>query len=186
MRLLISTFEDSPWEQTFVHLINVAVQENSCNAGNSLKTEKQKAAAIIKLKTGNVAPPLIMNDAGGKPVDLFAITAKITLLMFWSPDCEHCAEAMPGISDIYTQYKPMGFEIFAVSVGSDKNAWQKMVVEKKMNWINVSDMRGPDSEALINYNAWTTPTFIVLDEHHKILARPINVAQVNEFLKEIF
>jgi hypothetical protein len=93
---------------------------------------------------------------------------------------------MPGISDIYTQYKPMGFEIFAVSVGSDKNAWQKMVVEKKMNWINVSDMRGPDSEALINYNAWTTPTFIVLDEHHKILARPINVAQVNEFLKEIF
>jgi hypothetical protein len=78
----------------------------------------------------------------------------------------------------------LGFEIFAVSVGSDKSAWQKMVNEKKMTWINVSDLKGPDSDALIDYNAWTTPTFIVLDEQHKILARPINVAQVIEFLKE--
>ncbi|MEI6764075.1 MAG: redoxin domain-containing protein [Bacteroidota bacterium] len=186
IQLLINTFEDSPWEQTFVHLVNVAVQENSCNAGTGLKTEKQKAAAIIRLKTGNVAPQIIMNDASGKPEDLFAVKAKITLLMFWSPDCEHCAEAMPHIREIYAQYKPMGFEIFAVSVGSDKNAWQKTVIEKKMVWINVSDLKGPDSDALINYNAWTTPTFILLDENHKIMARPINVAQVKEFLKEKF
>lgn len=186
LRLLISTFEDTPWEQTFIHLIDQAVAENSCSSGPGLKTEKQKAAAIKKLKPGNPAPPLIMNDPSGKPVDLYSVTAKITLLMFWSPDCQHCAEAMPGIADIYTKFKASGFQIYAVSVGSDKTAWQKMIRDNTMEWINVSDLKGPDSDALMDYNAWTTPVFLLLDENKKIIARPFNAEQIMDVLKGKF
>jgi len=186
LNLFIHTFEDTEWEATFIHLVDDYLSKNTCTADESSATLSERSAALKKLKPDLKAPDIQMNDEAGKPVSLYAIKAKVILLMFWSPDCEHCEGVMPQIQHIYATYHPLGLEVMAASIDLDKNAWISAINKYGMKWICVSDHLGFQSPVVKAYNAYSTPTFFLLDSEKNIITHPYSPKQMAEALQKVF
>lgn len=99
-----------------------------------------------------------------------------TILFFFEPQCGHCKQTAPKVSEFYEQYKDdPRFNIIAVYMLTDKDEWTKFIEEKKMeNLINVWD---PERTSFYWYwfDTSTTPMIYVLDKDHTIFAKKIDV-----------
>ena len=186
LNLFVNTFSDTEWEGTFVHLVDAYLEKNTCDQSPHNKTMSERAAVIHKLKPGNAAPEILMNDADGKPRSLFALKSKVVLLIFWSSECLHCEEVMAQICQLYDTYKSLGLEIFAVSADTDKTKWMEALRKNKMTWVNVCDLLGFQSPTIENYNAYSTPTFFVLDAQKIIVAHPYSPKEMSESINRAF
>lgn len=186
LNLFVSTFDDTEWEETFIHLVDNYLSKNTCTPSEYDKNMTERAAVLKTLKPGNKAPGIVLNDIDGKPKDLYSVQAKVTVLMFWSSQCEHCEAVMPQMLHTYSVYHPLGLEIFAVSADSDKKAWTDAVNKHELKWINVSDLKGFQSPVIIAYNAYSTPTFFLLDKEKNIISHPYSPKEMSERLQKAF
>jgi len=186
LNLFVNTFSDTEWEGVFVHLVDDYLQKNTCNLSQHNKTMSERAAIIKKLKPGNHAPEISMNSTNGKVQTLYSIKSKVVLLLFWSSECPHCEEVMSQICELYRIYKPYGLEIYAVSADTDKSKWLEAIKKNKMTWINVCDFKGFESSTIENYNAYSTPTFYLLDSNKIILCHPYSPKEMNESINKAF
>jgi len=184
LNLFVNTFDDTEWVETFIHLVDDYLAKNTCTTDEHDRNMSERAAVLKKLKPGNKAPEIILYDVDGKPVSLYATKSKVTLLMFWSSECEHCEEVMSQINNTYSLYKPLGLEVFAVSADTDKNSWISAVKKYELTWINVSDLKGFQSPAIIAYNAYSTPTFFLLDSEKNIISHPYSPKEMAEGLQK--
>lgn len=186
LNLFVNTFSDTEWEITFIYLIDNYLSKNTCSLSDNNKKMTERAGNIKKLKPGNKAPEINLNNTEGKPISLYSIESKVILLMFWSSQCEHCEEVIPEILHFYSVYHPEGMEIFAVSADTDKNSWLKAVSKNGLKWINVSDLKGFQSPVIEAYNAFSTPTFFLLDSEKNIISHPYSSKAMSEGLKKAF
>ncbi|HOY32662.1 MAG TPA: redoxin domain-containing protein [Bacteroidales bacterium] len=186
LNLFINTFEDTEWEGTFIHLVDEHLEKNTCASDGYDKNLSERSAALKKLRPGNKAPEILLNDVAGKPVSLYSVKARVTLLLFWSSECEHCEDVLPQIQQIYAGYHPLGLEVFAVSVDTDKNTWINAIKRQGTAWINVSDLKGFTSPVVAAFDAYSTPTFFLLDAEKNIISHPYSPKQMTEGLQKAF
>jgi thiol-disulfide isomerase/thioredoxin len=55
-----------------------------------------------------------LKDLDGRDVKLSDYKGKVILLDFWATWCGPCKIEIPGFIDLYTKYKPRGFEVVSV------------------------------------------------------------------------
>ncbi|MCB0805890.1 MAG: redoxin domain-containing protein, partial [Bacteroidales bacterium] len=148
-----------------------------------LQTRLKKYA---ELSVGKPAPDINLPDEQGRMVNLYDIDTKYTLVIFWASWCPHCNEMMPKIKNIYeSSLSSDKMEILSVSIDNDNAEWQKNLSENNYPWIDVSDLKGWDSPAAIDYNIYATPTMFLLDKNKKIVAKPITFDELkNALFKE--
>lgn len=66
--------------------------------------------------------PVLVNDmqfnylGNNQAVKLTELKGKVVLVNFWATWCPPCKVEIPGFIDLYSQYKPKGFELIGVSV----------------------------------------------------------------------
>ncbi|MCK9612296.1 MAG: thioredoxin-like domain-containing protein [Bacteroidales bacterium] len=185
LHLFLNTFEDES-EDVFLFLVDNYLLKNTCQQTEQILKISERAEIIKKLKPENPAPDFTVNDINTKPVTLYSLQAKNILLMFWSSDCSHCEEAMPQIIEIFSRYKPLGLEIVSFAIDKNINQWKNAVTKNKMNWINVSDLLGFESPVIKTYNAYSTPTFYLIDSNKIIISRIYSPKQMNEVLERAF
>jgi len=130
------------------------------------------------LKVGSKAPELILPDKAGKEIKLSSITAEKTLLVFYSTGCPHCKEVLPKLAELYKKQNRNRFEIVAVSIDNQKEAWLSYLKENKFEWTNLHDKDSWDGQTAEGYYLYATPTMILLDKEKKIIAKPITVEEV--------
>ena len=79
-----------------------------------------------------------MKDRKGKTLKLSDIIRnrgnKYLLVDFWDTWCRPCCEQFPQRKEIYSKYHNNGFEVFAVSLGSDKGKWNSYIDENGLDW----------------------------------------------------
>lgn len=184
--LFVNTFDNTEWEETFIHLVDDYLLKNTCTPDEHDKNMSERAASLKKLKPGNKAPDILSTDAGGNPVTLYSTKSKITLLMFWSSECPHCEEVMSQMLHIYSVYHPLGLEIFAVSADTDRSSWITAINKHGLKWVNVSDLLEFKSPSIAAYNAYSTPTFFLLDTEKNIISHPYSPRQMSEGLQKVF
>lgn len=66
-------------------------------------------------RRGELAPPFRRPDLSGLPVELTAAGGAQTLLLFWSPGCDHCAALLPEMKQ--WEASPAGPRLVVVSRG---------------------------------------------------------------------
>lgn len=137
--------------------------------------------------TGQIAPDLKMFTQNDESYSLYDVQAKMTILMFWSPDCGHCQLVTPEIVSIYNKYKDKNIKIFAVLTEGKKEEWIKYTEEKGMtDWLNVYDPNYTTKFKEV-YDIMGTPIIFLLDENKRIIAKKINPPTlerlINIFLK---
>jgi thioredoxin-related protein len=120
----------------------------------------------------------------GKPVKLSGIGSEYTLLVFWSTACPHCVSMMPRLKELYSGQQPKRYEVMSVSIDTSRAAWTNYIKEEKLNWINVSDLKGFNGKSADDYNIYATPTIFLLDREKKILAKPITLMELEQALRD--
>jgi len=155
-----------------------------CEIPMNAETEK----LLNKLKQvgiGTPAPELAISDINYKPLSLKAtIKGKLGMIYFWASSCPHCMEHTPKVYDVYQKYKSKGFEVYAVSLDNDYAAWLKAIQDMKLEWINVSELKGWQSEVIATYALERTPTIFLVDKAGNILDKNFSPSELESKLKK--
>ena len=117
------------------------------------------------------------------PVSLYDLKHKYTIVYFWDPSCGHCQKVTPKLKEFYeTKAKDFDLEIMAVYIEADTTEWFKYIREKDLKWINAADLLGK-SNFRKYYDIYSTPVIYLMDRNKKLIAKRIDVENLEDFLK---
>jgi len=133
---------------------------------------------------GKPAPKLILLDTMMRPVNVANIKASYTVLYFYDPDCGHCKKKTPVLKDLYEQkLKSMGVAVVAANIKKEVDEWKKYIKEQKLTFTNLADPN-LQSNFRYEYNIETTPQLYILDDKKNIIAKRLDVEQIEEFINK--
>ncbi len=181
---LVSGFDKYHFDDVIEYMADNFQDPFACEDQERKTSLQKKLETFKKISVGKIAPALQMPDSKGKPVVLSEIKAEYTLLVFWSTECQHCTNMMPGLKSIYDHQKAKRFEVVAVSLDTSRSSWLDFLKSEKLNWINLCDFQGFRGKPADDYNIYATPTMFLLDREKKILAKPISMRELEQVLRE--
>ena len=180
---LVEGFQAYGLEDVMSYLVENYVLDQSCVSEQREEVLKKRIEGFRKLAVGNRAPDFVATDITGMEVRLSGLPMNYKVLFFWSSDCPHCADAIPGLKEIREQYEE-NVEVIAISVDSEEDAWKQAVAGKSMDWINIAELKGWEGKIVSDYYIYATPTILVLDKELDILAKPTGIRELKRFLEE--
>ena len=131
-------------------------------------------------------PDIELADRNGEQRKLSEVDSKVVLLYFWSAVVP--AQTMFNLDvlkPLYDEFHKKGFEIYAVSLDTDKAAWAQVVKEQKMPWVNVCDARGSASPYVSLYNIGALPGAYILNEGQFVDGEIVDEASLRNLLKKL-
>lgn len=142
-------------------------------------------SAYAKLKIGDPAPNITLNDVNGNPISLHSLKGKVVLIDFWASWCGPCRAANEDIVEIYTNYNPKGFEIYSISLDKKKEPWLKAIRDDKLPWkSHVTDFQEWNSPAALLYGIEALPGTFLVDENGIIIGIDIEPYDLDIKLKK--
>ena len=132
-----------------------------------LKKQQQEEAIAKGVDTST--SDFTLFDTNGNPFTLSSLRGKWVVLDFWATWCGPCIASMPHLKEYYQKYAGK-FEVVGVVNDSEEAAWEKMVKDMELPWINVINPKGVAEEKdLTNvYDIKGFPTYIILNKEGKI------------------
>ena len=155
------------------------------------KTEKAKEielrlANLDKVALGNQASDFTQKDITGKDVSLSSYKGNYVLLEFWASWCGPCRAENPNLRAAYEKYKDKGLNVLAVSLDDDAGKWKKAVEKDALPWAQVSDLKGWNNVAAVQYAVRAIPANFLIDPKGKIVKRDLRGEDLNKALAELF
>lgn len=184
-------YETSPYmgmDAVFVHLVEQYYMTGRAYWLTGEQTQKivDRAAQIAPNLIGQIAPDLSLQTADGKPLSLRNIKSEYTVLVFWDPTCGHCKIVVPELDSAYEKtWKKEGVSMVGVLAGGTQEQWKEFIRENNLtDWINVWD---PDKKTNYRrlYDVYMTPVTYLLDKEKKIIAKKLDVKQIDDFLRHL-
>ncbi|HEU0172742.1 MAG TPA: TlpA disulfide reductase family protein [Blastocatellia bacterium] len=135
-----------------------------------LKPLAEKLPARVFLSANDLATDFSFTDLDGKSHRLSDYRGKVVLLDFWFIGCGPCQAAIPELMELYEQYHSKGLEIIGINCADTKEALQKFLAEKRMNWPQTieGNSDGPIQKL---YQFYAAPTYFLIDRDGKISVR---------------
>lgn len=128
-----------------------------------------------KLQSGGDGfPDLTLPDIYGENHTLSSLTGKVVLVDFW-----HSADPSARLNNaelkaLYEQAHERGFEIYQVSLDTQRAPWVAAVHDQRLPWISVGDMSGPSGTAAMRYNITRLPANFLIDREGTIVGRDLS------------
>ncbi|MGA1373969.1 MAG: peroxiredoxin family protein, partial [Flavobacteriales bacterium] len=144
--------------------------------------------AAPKANTGpnSKAPDIVMRSPSGELLKLSDLRGKVVLIDFWASWCGPCRRENPTVVRAYQKYKDKGFEIFSVSLDSDKARWTSAIAQDGLVWPNhVSDLAGWRNAAAGAYGVSSIPATFLLDRNGNIVGTNLRGPALEARLSEL-
>lgn len=134
------------------------------------------------------APNISQPSPQGNIIRLSDLRGKYILIDFWASWCIPCRKSFVDLKKVYAKYKSLGFEIYSVSGDEKKDSWTKAIETDSIPWINVSDLKGMQNKAFLEYNVVGVPTNFLVDKNGFIIRQGFHDMkllddELNEILK---
>jgi len=153
----------------------------SCYYGKLLADQISRLEAIA---VGAIAPNFTVMTPAGDTISLYSIAGKVKMVDFWASWCMPCRKENPNLVKLYEEFHPKGFEIFSVSLDTDKSAWEKAIADDGLLWKQGSELLQVPQVALF-YGIKAIPHTILLDENNRIIAKDIRGKELKKKLAEL-
>lgn len=177
------------YDAIYVHLVDNYYAEGKAPwvSEENMKKITRNARGIKPTLAGKTAKDFTVYTEDGTPITLSKMDADYKVLFFWSPDCGHCAKAIPDIVEFNDKWKDKGVELITICNRSgDKyqECW-KAVQDKGMEeLVNTGDEKRV-ATLLSKYYVTTTPKIYIIDRDQKIVLKGIGAQQLDEVLTKI-
>jgi outer membrane protein OmpA-like peptidoglycan-associated protein len=146
----------------------------------------------VILKPGDEAPFFIVTvDDNSIRSFLMPYQKKLLLLHFWGSDNLTSRLYGKRVRNLFQKYRSAvyknaeGFEVIAIAVQSDKNAWKKAIKEDTLaTFIHGIAVKGLSDEACRRYGVFSLPTDILVDENGKVVVVDPKIAELEDILDD--
>lgn len=136
---------------------------------------RKMARMLTRLK--NVAPdmsyidlPLQTPDGHEASLSQYVGNGRYVLLDFWASWCPPCQRQTPYLKQLYDRYGNQRFSIVGISLDTNRSNWLDYVRANQMNWPQLGDPKGWDSEAILSYVIQGIPHLVLIGPDGKIVA----------------
>ncbi|MDB5229417.1 MAG: AhpC/TSA family protein [Chitinophagaceae bacterium] len=148
---------------------------------------RENIDATRRTAIGKMAPEIQQKNEAGQAVSLSGFKGKYVLVEFWASWCGPCRKENPALLATYQKYHSKGFDIFGISVDTDKNSWLNAVKKDGLEWVNTADLQDSDhNPAAKMYAVSGIPTSWLVDPNGKIVAKNLRGQALENKLAEIF
>ena len=90
---------------------------------------------------------------------------------------------MPHLVALHEAYATKGLGIIGISLDNDYNAWQAAIESQGMAWLQLSELRGWDTEAAQTNCVHSIPHTIIVDNNARILATGLRGDALKQFIE---
>ncbi len=155
------------------------------NTLDELKNERAAKMNKFIQEQGANSPEIVLPNLDGEEIALSSLRGKFVLLQFWAAEDRGSRIINPVLVEAYKKYKRKGFEIYQVSVGTNRIEWVDAIDTDKLSWINVGDMNG-SIHATNAYNVQQIPFNYLMDKEGNIVAKDLKGPALDNTLARIF
>jgi len=146
-----------------------------------------RIAILERVNIGKPYIPFTMADIEGENIILSDLIKDNYLLIdFWASWCRPCRTENPNLVSCYNDFHDKGFDILGVSFDKNGGKWEKAIVNDKLTWQQVSDLKGWGNEAGQLYGVISIPSNILLDPSGTIIGRNLRGERLRKKLEDIF
>jgi len=179
---LLDGFKKFGFDNVINYIVeNYVIKDELC-LDEKLETALERRIQQTKnFKTGTTVPDINIPDSTGALIELNKIYADRTLIIFYASWCPHCQTLLPQIYDLYKNQKDKKFEVLAISIDTSRTDWLNFVNQKKLDWFNVSDLKGWEGQAALDYYIYATPTMFLVDKNMQLIGLPKTVEEFRAF-----
>ncbi|NVO20484.1 MAG: AhpC/TSA family protein [Bacteroidetes bacterium] len=176
IKYLVRGFERYGFDDVILHIATNYSSAQQCE--NEQQSETQARLEKYKLLApGKIAPDIQMQDLNGNEFSLIEVRSR-KLLIFWASWCPHCQELIPQLVNWSGQAANKGIRIIPVSLDDNKKDLENAIAKLNIPWPVLVDFKKWNSKAVLDYNIYATPTMLLLDKDDKILAKPMNIKEL--------
>ena len=138
-------------------------------AGTFAEAEADLIRSIRHATVGSVVPDLTGSRMDGVEEALSDYRGRVVLLDFWATWCKPCIAALPTLRELAADLPAERFVLLAVSVDAELETAVEFTKEEPMPWANWHVGMTSELTSVLDVSAF--PTYILLDEQGRILAR---------------
>jgi thiol-disulfide isomerase/thioredoxin len=173
-------------DRVFVHLADKYLQKDNTPWLDIATLERlaYKADAHRSNLTGSLAVNIELPDETGKTHTLYEVTAPVTMLVFYSPLCDHCKEMMPKIYQIHLDYSAKGLQTLALNTDKQHVYWKKFVAQQGWQWLDLASPNGIETLEK-QFSAVNLPVIYLLDKDKRIVAKRVQPDKLGEALSRM-
>jgi peroxiredoxin len=132
---------------------------------NSYKSGVQvKYDSLSSLMKGRPAPKFLLADQSGKSVSLDDCRGKYVYIDFWTASSAACLREMPYYDPLTTDYKDKNIVFLGVCIESGKEAWDKIMKEKKPMGIQIWLDKEQTDLIKKDFKITSKPTYVLIDK----------------------
>ena len=149
---------------------------------------EQMEARIAVLQSVEVRsyPELKGPDVYGKEQTLSSLEGNVILVDFWSAEAGNSNVFNADLKALYKRYESKGFRVYQVSADTSKEVWISAVVEQRLPWVSVCDLKGSASPLFHTYNVKKLPSNFLIDREGNIVAKNLSSDKLEQELAKIF
>lgn len=114
---------------------------------------------------GQPAPGFELQSLSGAKISLDDYQGDVVVLNFWATWCPPCRAEMPGIQEVYAQYKGKGLTVLGINAHEEKSLVNEFVFASELTFPVLLDAQ---SIAMNRYQASGLPTTVIIDRNGMI------------------
>ncbi len=151
------------------NLHNVALKGMKATTKAVRNDNSEASEYLSSIITESGVIEIELPDASGAKHRLSDLKGKVVLLDFTAFMTDYSVDYTMMLRALYSKYAEQGFEIYQVSVDSDRHFW--ITSTDNLPWICVNDENSFSSEYLTSYRVETLPTAFLINRNNEIVER---------------